>query len=167
MGVVRPEARELNEPLESRNKSKLYDYEGMLRIGERLLKSEGAYWKLYSRESVERLLNELRVIETDPSLPPPLSKPGGEPDAGYRHEENQAVNSKTVRRRAREQRQMLRTKRRELSQVESELEATKGQTERAEHTKLIKEKKLEIRQLREAVRDAKAIMDDTSESGKA
>jgi hypothetical protein len=32
----------------------------MIRIGERLLKCEGAYWEFYTRESVERLLNELK-----------------------------------------------------------------------------------------------------------
>jgi hypothetical protein len=45
--------------MENRNANKLYDYEGMLQIGERLLASEGAYWEFYTRESVEQLLNEL------------------------------------------------------------------------------------------------------------
>jgi hypothetical protein len=54
--VIRPEAKDLSESLESRNKSKLYDHRNMLRIGERLLKSEGAYWESYTKESVERLL---------------------------------------------------------------------------------------------------------------
>lgn len=31
----------------------------MLRLGERLLRSEGAYWNFYSRESVEELLAQL------------------------------------------------------------------------------------------------------------
>jgi hypothetical protein len=56
LSVVRPEAKDLREPLESRNKSKLYDHQVMLRIGERLLKSEGAYWESYTKGSVERLL---------------------------------------------------------------------------------------------------------------
>lgn len=63
LSVVRPEASELNEPLESRNKSNLYDYQHMLRIGERLLNSEGAYWEFYTRESVERLLTEFDAPE--------------------------------------------------------------------------------------------------------
>jgi hypothetical protein len=58
LSVVRSEANELNEPMESRNTNKLYDYARMLRIGELLLKSEGAYWEFYTKESVERLLNE-------------------------------------------------------------------------------------------------------------
>lgn len=61
LSVVRPEAKDLIEPLESRNKSKLYDYRSMLRLGERLLNSEGAYWESYTKESVERLLHELKV----------------------------------------------------------------------------------------------------------
>jgi hypothetical protein len=60
LNVVRSEANELNEPMENRNANKLYDYEGMLQIGERLLASEGAYWEFYTRESVEQLLNELK-----------------------------------------------------------------------------------------------------------
>jgi len=56
LSVVRPEADNLNEPLESQNSSKLYDAQNMLRIGERLLKSEGPYWESYTKESVERLL---------------------------------------------------------------------------------------------------------------
>jgi hypothetical protein len=57
LDIIRPEAANLDEPLESQNKSKLYDREGMARIGERLLASDGAYWESYSRESVERLLD--------------------------------------------------------------------------------------------------------------
>jgi hypothetical protein len=49
----------LDEPLLSRNLKPLYDREDMLRIGERLLASEGAYWRFYSRESVEDLLADL------------------------------------------------------------------------------------------------------------
>ncbi len=56
LSVVRPEAKDLDEPMESRNKNELYDYESMLRIGERLLESEGAYWESYTKESVELLL---------------------------------------------------------------------------------------------------------------
>jgi hypothetical protein len=69
LSVVRPEAKDLSESLESRNKSKLYDYQSMLRIGERLLKSEGPYWEFYTKESVERLLNELRTVRRGRRLP--------------------------------------------------------------------------------------------------
>jgi hypothetical protein len=57
--VVRPEAASLDEPLTSQNASKLYDYPRMLRIGERLLRSDGAHWTSYTKASVEQLLNEL------------------------------------------------------------------------------------------------------------
>jgi hypothetical protein len=60
LSIVRPEAETLlDQSLKSRNKSKLYDHQSMLWIGERLLKSEGAYWDLYTRESVELLLNDV------------------------------------------------------------------------------------------------------------
>lgn len=55
--VVRTEANLLDEPLTSQNKSKLYDRDGIFRIGEWLLESEGAYWESYTKESVERLLD--------------------------------------------------------------------------------------------------------------
>jgi hypothetical protein len=32
----------------------------MLKLGENLLRSEGAYWRFYTRESVERLLEGIR-----------------------------------------------------------------------------------------------------------
>jgi hypothetical protein len=50
----------LDEPLESRNLNKLYDRDEMLRVGERLLGSEGAYWRFYTKESVEELRNQVR-----------------------------------------------------------------------------------------------------------
>jgi len=56
LSSVRPEAKKLSEPLESQNQSNLYDYQRMLWIGDRLLKSEGAYWESYTKESVECLL---------------------------------------------------------------------------------------------------------------
>ena len=57
--VIVPAARELDEPLRSRNVNPLYDRDFMLRCGERLLESEGAYWDFYSRENVEGLLEDL------------------------------------------------------------------------------------------------------------
>jgi hypothetical protein len=59
LSVVVPSAKLLNEPLELRNLNPLYDRDDMLRIGERLLASEGAYWRFYPRESVEDLLAAL------------------------------------------------------------------------------------------------------------
>lgn len=54
---ITPRAGLLSEPLESRNSSGSYDSELEERIGRKLLKSDGAYWRWYSRESVEEVLN--------------------------------------------------------------------------------------------------------------
>lgn len=59
LGVITPDANELDEPLESRNLNPLYDRDEMLRLGERLLQSEGAYWNFYTRESVAEMLDQL------------------------------------------------------------------------------------------------------------
>jgi len=57
LGAITPRAKTLNEPLESRNLNDLYDRDEMLRLGERLLASEGAYWNFYTRESVAEILD--------------------------------------------------------------------------------------------------------------
>jgi len=54
---VTPHAASLSEPLESRNSNRLYDSDLVQRIGRKLLESDGAYWRSYSRESVEEVLN--------------------------------------------------------------------------------------------------------------
>ena len=59
LSVVTPSAEVLDEPLESRNLNPAYDRENMLRVGEKLLASEGVYWRFYERESVERLMDHL------------------------------------------------------------------------------------------------------------
>jgi hypothetical protein len=59
LAVISPGAEELDEPLSSRNLGELYDRDTMLRLGERLLESDGAYWHFYSREEVEQLLGQL------------------------------------------------------------------------------------------------------------
>jgi hypothetical protein len=61
LSVIWPAAARLAERLENQNSSGLYDHQAMLALGERLLRSDGAVWELYSRESVEDLLEELRV----------------------------------------------------------------------------------------------------------
>lgn len=53
---ITAEARCLDEHLENRNESDSYDRMLTRTMGERLLRSEGAYWDFYSRESVEELL---------------------------------------------------------------------------------------------------------------
>jgi len=59
LSVVTPVARELDEPLTSMNLNEVYDRGEMRELGERLLKSEGAYWRFYSRGDVEDLLNQI------------------------------------------------------------------------------------------------------------
>jgi hypothetical protein len=53
--VITPRA-ELSEPLENKNQNRLYDPATMRTLAERLLQSEGAYWRYYTRESVQALL---------------------------------------------------------------------------------------------------------------
>jgi len=55
--VIAPAAEQLDERLESQNFNPLYDSSEILRLGDRLLASDGAYWELYSRQDVENLLN--------------------------------------------------------------------------------------------------------------
>jgi hypothetical protein len=60
LSQVVPAAGELDEPLESKNLNPLYDREMMLEVGERLLRTDGAYWHFYTKESVEELLDQIR-----------------------------------------------------------------------------------------------------------
>ncbi len=60
LSVIVPEAAELNVPLPNRNTSPLYDVSLMCALGERLLKTDRSYWEFYSRESVERVIAEVR-----------------------------------------------------------------------------------------------------------
>lgn len=57
LSSIQPLAAELSEPLESRNLSALYDPEMVRLIGKRLLDTDGVYWRSYSRESVEAVLD--------------------------------------------------------------------------------------------------------------
>lgn len=59
LAVINPRAEELDEPLESRNLNPLYAAERMSELGQRLLASEGAYWRVYKREDVEELLEQM------------------------------------------------------------------------------------------------------------
>jgi hypothetical protein len=59
LSVIVPAAASLDEPLENKNKNPLYKRDKILRYGERMLQSEGAYWNFYTRESVEGILNGL------------------------------------------------------------------------------------------------------------
>ena len=64
LSVVHPAAGQLDEPLSSRNIGDAYDRELTLRLGERLLASDGAHWRSYSKESVELLLETMTVPNT-------------------------------------------------------------------------------------------------------
>jgi hypothetical protein len=57
LSVIVPAAAGLDEPLE--NKNPLYKRDKILRYGERMLQSEGAYWNFYTRESVEEIMDGL------------------------------------------------------------------------------------------------------------
>lgn len=57
--VMVPAAEQLDEPLRSKNLNEIYDREQMLKFGEALLESDGAYWDFYSRSDVEEILNQL------------------------------------------------------------------------------------------------------------
>lgn len=56
--TVSASAERLAEPLKNRNRKKRYGPELMQELGEKLLHSEGAYWRFYSKESVEAVLQQ-------------------------------------------------------------------------------------------------------------
>ena len=60
LSVIVPAAAGLDEPLENKNTNPLYKRDKVLRYGERLLQSEGAYWNYYTRESVEEIMAGLQ-----------------------------------------------------------------------------------------------------------
>lgn len=55
LAAMAPSAASLNEPLESRNQSPVYDWEAIAPLAERLLRSEGAYWTFYTRDAIRDL----------------------------------------------------------------------------------------------------------------
>jgi hypothetical protein len=56
LAAIVPGGRELNKSLSSKNVNELYQREEVVELGEKLLSSRGAYWRFYSRNSVEELL---------------------------------------------------------------------------------------------------------------
>ncbi len=48
-----------NMSLKSKNLNKLYNKDHMLKLGEKLLKTDGAFWKFYTRASVEQLMMKI------------------------------------------------------------------------------------------------------------
>jgi hypothetical protein len=59
LSTITAAAESLHEPLASQNLNALYDHKEMRELGSRLLRTEGAYWRFYTRESVERLVEEI------------------------------------------------------------------------------------------------------------
>jgi hypothetical protein len=59
LSAINPAAKILDEPLSSQNLNALYDHGEMRELGSRLLRSKGAYWRFYTRESVEGLVEEI------------------------------------------------------------------------------------------------------------
>lgn len=57
LSVIVPAARDLDEALENKNSNPIYDREKVLEFGQRLLESEGAFWRLYSRDSVREIMD--------------------------------------------------------------------------------------------------------------
>lgn len=54
--VILPAAAELQEPLASKNSSKVYDGKVLIPLGRKLLQTEGSFWNYYRREDVAELL---------------------------------------------------------------------------------------------------------------
>lgn len=59
LSMMVPAAEGLDEPLKSKNLNELYDRDQMLKFGEALLESDGAYWDFYARADVEEILGQL------------------------------------------------------------------------------------------------------------
>ena len=59
LSAITPDAEMLREPLSSQNLNAAYDRDEMRDLGKLLLDREGAYWRFYTRESVERILEEI------------------------------------------------------------------------------------------------------------
>ena len=59
LSAITPVAKTLREPLSSQNLNALYNREELRELGNRSLCSEGAYWRFYTRESVEKLIEEI------------------------------------------------------------------------------------------------------------
>ncbi len=64
LSMITPKASQLNESLENKNLNQLYDRELMLVLGERLLKSEGAFWEFYTKESVSSILDACETLKS-------------------------------------------------------------------------------------------------------
>ena len=59
LSTITPAAKTLHEPLSNQNLNAAYNRKEMRQLGSRLLDREGAYWRFYTRESVERIVEEI------------------------------------------------------------------------------------------------------------
>ena len=59
LATIASAASDLREQLSSKNLNPLYNRDEMRSLGERLMQSEGSYWRFYSRESVQELLTQV------------------------------------------------------------------------------------------------------------
>jgi len=59
LATIDSAANDLRERLSNKNLNPLYRRDEMRALGERLLQSEGSYWRFYSRESVQELLTRV------------------------------------------------------------------------------------------------------------
>ena len=62
LSKITGESVKIKQQLYNTNVSAIYKPEKMLKMGERLLKSEGSFWHFYSRESVETLQTEYEKL---------------------------------------------------------------------------------------------------------
>lgn len=56
LAAIAPSAASLKHPLENRNRNTVYDWDAISPLAERLLMSEGPYWKFYTRADIRGLL---------------------------------------------------------------------------------------------------------------
>ena len=57
LSAITERAATLDEPLESRNRAAVYDADAMTKLGERLLESDGPYWRFYTKDDVRGLMS--------------------------------------------------------------------------------------------------------------
>lgn len=59
LSAINSRAIDLNEDLINRNINELYNLELMKKLGQRLLRSDGLYWRYYSQKDVEEILSDV------------------------------------------------------------------------------------------------------------
>ncbi len=59
LSAINSRAIDLNEDLINKNINELYNLELMKKLGQRLLRSDGLYWRYYSQRDVEEILSDV------------------------------------------------------------------------------------------------------------